>query len=400
MSIVKMIIPGQYWDTQIYQGRLYLFGIDGSLTALNWDHLVDNVVVEDSLRLALKCAFKRSDYLYRVAATGLFYDSEVRQIVSRRFASLASRDLVLTPQELQSVLVGRQDSPFSFPHSDSMIYRRRMFVASKRGVHVSSCTKGKKRAVDDDVEEIWDAPTTGIEASWGSLALAGGDEGLWESGLDFGESPFPHLYGPRPRQVAKEHCSECHWTYYSIFGSSSRGPGFLASYRRSRRSGEEAERRLEEVIPDSVLFAGGARGIYSWAAQDKICQFADGEIRVAKYQPWKKEPLRYLGAIPLERHGSKIVSARVALFGTIVELDSGLAVINSDGSFVEIEGEPVSWRIFPRSRHYENHLHVCYEDRLEILSFNHDYLVPQDKKISGISVSSQAWQGRAESLAA
>jgi hypothetical protein len=33
----------------------------------------------------------------------------------------------------------------------------------------------------------------------------------------------------------------------------------------------------------------------------------------------------------------------------------------------------------------KNQLHVIYEDRLEILSFNHDYFVDQEAKLSGIT---------------
>ena len=37
-----------------------------------------------------------------------------------------------------------------------------------------------------------------------------------------------------------------------------------------------------------------------------------------------------------------------------------------------------------RSKQYENQLHVVYEDRLEIFSFNHDYFINQKSKLSGI----------------
>ena len=135
-------------------------------------------------------------------------------------------------------------------------------------------------------------------------------------------------------------------------------------------------------------------GEFSWAAQDKICQAANGSIRVAKYEPWnQKTPLRRLGVLPIARNGEAIVSAKVALFGTVVELDSGLVVIGSDGTTFDVRGEPVSWRVFPRSRHYENHLHVIHDDRLEVLSFNHDYLIDQNTKVSGISFGKRTSSG-------
>ena len=161
---------------------------------------------------------------------------------------------------------------------------------------------------------------------------------------------------------------------------------------------EEWRRDLDRVIPDSEIFANfeHLEGEYSWAAQDKICQAANGSIRVARYEPWnEKSPLRRLGVLPLARQGEAVVSAKIALFGTVVELDSGLIVICSDETILDVGGEPVSWRVFPRSRHYENHLHVIHDDHLEVLSFNHDYLVDQQTKVSGISLGKGRVSGAA-----
>ena len=61
-----------------------------------------------------------------------------------------------------------------------------------------------------------------------------------------------------------------------------------------------------------------------------------------------------------------------AVFGAILELDSALVVVRSDDKVDTFPGKPFNWRVFPRSRHFTNQLHIVYDDRLEILSFNHD----------------------------
>src|SRR5688572_176576 len=43
MQPVKLSISGQWWDSHIYAGRLYLFGQDGSLTAVDWDRLISDL---------------------------------------------------------------------------------------------------------------------------------------------------------------------------------------------------------------------------------------------------------------------------------------------------------------------------------------------------------------------
>ena len=63
-----------------------------------------------------------------------------------------------------------------------------------------------------------------------------------------------------------------------------------------------------------------------------------------------------------------------------------MVVYPSVGPPITLPGEPVNWRAFPRARHYQNQLHVVRDDHLEVLSFNHDYLVDQDSKRLGYTV--------------
>lgn len=388
MSPLRLIIPGRYWDSQIYRGRLHLFRMDGDILTLDWDRLIDRLRVRDDLKLAARSAFQRSDFLYGVAATGIFRDAEIREIISHRFHDLSQVPLELSRQEIDRTAVGRQDNLFPFPHADSDIYNRRLYVSSRAGVFAAICGGSTKYPVSTRIARLSEMPVSAVRASYRSLALAAGEEGLWQYDLD------DFRDGSRTECVASQHCSECQWAFHSIYGSSSTGAGILASYLKRRERAEWTEREewrrtLDRVIPDSEIFADfeNPDGEYSWAAQDKICQAANGSIRVAKYEPWnEKSPLRRLGVLPLARNGDAIVSARVALFGTVVELDSGLMVICSDETMLDVCDEPVSWRVFPRSRHYENHLHVIHDDRLEVLSFNHDYLIDQQAKVSGISL--------------
>ena len=62
-----------------------------------------------------------------------------------------------------------------------------------------------------------------------------------------------------------------------------------------------------------------------------------------------------------------------------------MLILKSNGEIVTLPTEPVRYRVFNRSVNYENQLHVIYEDRLEIYSFNDDYLLDQDSKQFGYS---------------
>ena len=45
MQTLKVNTPGEYYDSQIYDGKLYLWQIDGSILTLNWNKLVEGIKI-------------------------------------------------------------------------------------------------------------------------------------------------------------------------------------------------------------------------------------------------------------------------------------------------------------------------------------------------------------------
>ena len=78
MRPLKLSIAGSFWDSQIYAGRLYLFTDNGAIRTLDWDLVVSGWQIDQRLRLAMECAFRRSDYLYSSDFSLLLHDPEYR----------------------------------------------------------------------------------------------------------------------------------------------------------------------------------------------------------------------------------------------------------------------------------------------------------------------------------
>lgn len=389
MQPVKLVIPGNFWDTQIYAGRLYLFGRSGEIQAINWDSLIGTWQVAVSLELALRCAFRQSDYLYG-DMSDVLRDQEVREVMTQKFARLADMNLEISVNQMQEHMLGQQDNPIPSPHTDSDIYLRQLYISSKSGVFRVTCNGLTRHPVGTRVKKLWDAPVLGLAASYSTLALAAGSEGLFEqsvyhSGLEQG--------GSAPSNVCSSHCVDCNWTFHNIYASSQFGVGFLASYHREQIRDEDGKyhwlRHFERIFRFDEVFESNTsiqRPTYSWASQDKICMASNGHLRVVRYNPWASDvqsQFESAGSIDLEAEMGSIVSAVVSLFGTVIEFDRGIVVLPSEGAPIRLPGEPVNWRTFPKSHHYENQLHVIYGDRLEIYSFNQDYFVDQGEKVSG-----------------
>jgi len=391
MQPLKMTIAGKFWDSYIYKGKLYLWNMDGSIRIINWDRLIASWNVDVRLRLPLEAAFSRSDFLYRPDLQRMFSDPDVRDLMREKFVALSRNELDISPQRLAAHEANQQDNPFAFPHSDCEIYDRTIYVSAPSGVTSATTGRGTKFPISTKTEKRWDAPVLRLSASWGSLALAVGSEGLYEADLS-GYYPNWSWSEERrnPIKRATEHCADCNWTFHSIFGSSERG-GFLASFRKSSAQTtlfepmHTQQRVFDRVITEQELW--GRQG-YAWGVQDKLCLATEGRINVLKYQPWNRdgEHIVSLGFAEIRPWKGSVISASSAPFGVVVELENALVVYPSKGASVTIGGEPVNWRVFPRARHYKNQLHIVKEDCLEIYSFNQDYLVDQSTKKVGVSL--------------
>ncbi|MDZ7788123.1 MAG: hypothetical protein U5K73_08410 [Halofilum sp. (in: g-proteobacteria)] len=389
MQPVRITLPGRYWDSFIYKGRLYLFGVDGDVKSIDWEPLVKEVAVPKKDKIALICAFLRSDYLYQSDVQTLLRDAEVRKVISTKFERLAQQSLVVTQDHLERHEKGRQDNPCPFPHADLEIYNDKLFVTSSSGVVEATCNKKTKYPISTRPRKRWDGPVLGASASYGSIALAAGTEGLYE--LDI--APGFVIESEDPCQLSESACRDCGWTYYSVFASSDNS-GYMAEFRKERHDGFDFDTRsgYERIFTgvDTAFEIFGSEG-FSWGTQDKLCQVASGEIKVAKYEPWAELPedrILSFGSVPLEAPTGEVVAAGTASFGVVMELENALLILPSAGPAITLPGEPVNWRVFPRSRRYENQLHAIYDDRIEVLSFNHDYLVDQVQKRLGTTVFS------------
>jgi len=406
MQPIKLTINGEYWDSQIYSGRLYLFTRNGSIRVCDWDKLVEEYPIGSNLRLAMNCAFSRSDFLYGAAFRPLFKDLEILDVMRRKFDGLANQPLMVDSNILFNYII-EADNHFPFPHTDSRIYSRAIYVSAQRGVWEAPCHKRLVRGIGQRPVRRWDAPVLSIDIYGSALAMAGGSEGLFETPI--GEPSWYYGDGRsttawKVSQIAAKDCSSCNWAFTSVFGSSHSEGGFLAEFQvEETRNGNTGQLNDEDSYERKILHNKKPRKRtfdrirkaseifrhrgYSWAYRDKFYQASDSGIRVRRFQPWKEdedEVIQSLGEIRLQPWKGKIVSAGVAVFGSIVECDNAVVVIASDGNTHTIPGEPVRWRVFPRSKHYENQLHIIYDDRLEIWSFNHDYFVEQSTKRLGV----------------
>jgi hypothetical protein len=281
-------------------------------------------------------------------------------------------------------------NPLPFPHADSDVFRSRLYTGSKDGLHampLQSSNRGKR-----GVSKLTDAPALSLAAKYYCLAHAGGSDGLFQTSIQDSRDRIAGL----TTSLAPAFCNSCEWATLDILASGNQGDLFAASFKKEGRSNTSSRisrefvrvrtaRELFQLEPDEPT------PDLSWGSRDKVFQIRAGAIDVRRYQTTaaEEEPrgLEMLGSVSLNSvdTGDRIVAARVAPFGCVIEYDTFLLVVPSVGDAFRLDGEPVRWRVFPRSKHYLNHLHVIYEDHIRIVAFTHDYFVDQKTKLTGIS---------------
>lgn len=392
MQPVKITISGRFWDSQLYKGRLYLFDLNGSLRDLDWNVLIEGLRVPDRCRLAMECAFQRSDYLYGSKWDKFYHDTEVTALLSEKFSELARHQLVIDSPRLDELTESQNDSPFPYAHNDSLCYKDHLYATSQSGVYFQPMYDfpiQRQQSI-----KVWDAPVSCFDISHDIMALAAGDEGLYRSrsAPQYGALPDPN---DCPELVWHHLCNDCNYISSSIlaFGHSS-GSG-LVEYRSPKRDVNKTENeRADEFwrsksigfVEGSDIFQENTVGAFVWGSKNRMCMARDGMLHVTQYMttnPRRRSVAKEVRKIQLDGWKGSPVSGDNAVFGAILELDNCLVVVRSDNKVDTLLGEPTNWRVFPRSRYYVNQLHVIYDDRIEILSFNHDYFVDQQNKAFG-----------------
>jgi len=385
MQPLKIIIPGSFWDSYLYTGNLYLFLRDGSIQTIDWQALIKELIDDPYYNLVMEWAFLDSNYLYGELLKSIFEDNEVKDLLIEKFRRASTKEFVVENGFLSAHGNKLQENKFPFPHADATFHYNNIFIGSRSGVHYASCSGSTKYGISTRIHKTTDIPTHALAASYKNLAIAAGEDGLFQIPVNIND--YNRKKTIKEFRLSNNIIDDCQWTFYSIYGSSHLNNGVMASFVKDYDEHQKGiyERKFSRLIFDEEIFEHSG---YSWGTQDKLYQSAPGRVRVVKYTPWQKDSesnFTNLGEIELASWKGGVISGDTALFGTVIECEEAIVVVLSNDKIFTFPGEPVNWRVFPRSKNYENQLHIVYEDRIEILSFNHDYFVDQYNKKAGTS---------------
>ena len=404
MQPVKITIKGDYYDCQIYRGRLYLWTFDGDLKVYNWNELVSSFIKKETDKIAMTFCFLDGNYLYKSSLIELFKDSDFKKLLLSKFTLIEKPKFEIKETELEKYLIGQQQTPTGILPTDTEIYSNKLYFIHEKGLFSGSThrAKSEKYPVSSRPSKLWDCNLLTIKANkYPQLALSGGDEGLFE--LNMATSLPSNLQRIEQKspifQVSKNHSSFSNYSYLNIYNSSLVENSFLAMFKwnmtKDKNDREKPLRDFDTNIDDHKIFGSKSKEHFiSWGIEDKLYKATNGGFEIIKFNNYANEEkgekkFQALKQVNINAWKGKVVNGGTAYFGNIVECENALIVIQSDGQTFTIPGPITKWRIYPRSMNYENHLHVIFDDRIEIHSFNHDYFLNQAEKEIGIQFTAE-----------
>ena len=395
MRPVKITIEGDYYDCQIYRGRLYLWTFDGDLKVYNWNDIVLSFIKKDTDKIAMTFCFLDGNYLYKSSLVELFKDIDFKKLLLDKFKKIEKNDFLLTENQLEKFLFGEQETPTKILPTDTEIYSNKLYFIHEQGLFSSSAhrSKSEKFPVSSKPTKLWDCNLLSIKANkYPQLALSGGNEGLFELNMATSlPSNLKRVEKKKPIfQISKSHSSFSNYTYLNIYNTSLIENSFLAMFKWNITNYNKPLRDYDKNINDQQIFNVQDNAHFiSWGVEDKLYMANDGGFEIIRYNNYAnkekgEEEFIRLKTINLHAWKGNVINGGTAYFGNIVECENALVIIQSDENILTIPGPITRWRVYPRSMNYENHLHVILDDRIEIYSFNHDYFLNQYDKEIGI----------------
>ena len=96
MQPLKISIKGDYYDCQIYRGRLYLWDFNGTLKVYDWKSIVQSLIRKETDKIALTFSFLDGNYLYKSSLIELFKDKDFKNLLLKKFKHVESKTFDIT----------------------------------------------------------------------------------------------------------------------------------------------------------------------------------------------------------------------------------------------------------------------------------------------------------------
>lgn len=330
INYICLRLEEKYLDSFLYSGNLFLLGVDGVITTYDWSALVSRAMeMHGGSELAHH-----------------FLDSRIA-----KYFPIGHPIDVHIPSRLLKEFE-RDKLRWNVWPTDINVYANKLFISDESGISVVGVEYKTGRINAGDVRRIKSGYVYSISpGDGGRLAAAGVEDGL--SML---------VYESRSKYSSKvlvpEDVVDCDW-FGSDLVANSRSHAYVSRFEplplksdypdRSEYKAKYNETLHQQPEVEKIDLEGSSA--YVWLTGAGVV----------------KDAAEKLGESKVVR--SRIVRARAASFGSVVEYGDHVALMRSDGTCDLDVPRPIFWRTFSRSKNYLNQLHICNDDGLQIRAY-------------------------------
>lgn len=361
-------IEGDFIDSFIYSGVLYLLDSEFIFTSYSWNSLCDFIL-------------KRNGFKFFDARCILDYSKDNRKIN----ASNNYIDTYISEKEINSLRTDMIEIK-TWP-SDINIFSNKLYFSGDDGVFFINTDHRTALFDKNKIKKIFGMKSFAISPNTNNrIALAVGNEGVFTSTLKYKEKL------PTEVQVSNKSCIDIDWVNESLFINSDNLSieSFCKIVSKNNAESNEIflkirdEFKKNENIDDNKLNNKSYREYinfilnkrpetlklndiykYGWSSGDSnfILNKNNNIIAQNKISGNKIE-------ISTSEITQSLIKLRTSGCGTVMESNIGELFIISGNEVDRISDNFVSWRVYPRAKNHANHLHIINDENINIKIFN------------------------------
>lgn len=324
----RLSLEGDFFDCQLYGGRLYMWTFNGSLRVYNYTAIIREYI-------------RRHDNNH----WGCFVNEGE---MSQAYISAANLRRFL--------LYERDYLTDEFP-TGTEILGGELYEANAKGLFGCKVPVYEKML---PVAKISDTPLVHVSgAKRRGLVCAGGSDGMFWMPTSNEQR--------RLVQVSDRQTIRASFCSPGIYAHSSSGESYLLV-----RDGGlyEVVVRERELYPAAEERAYGPKMTWSWNNNFYIAE--EHKLKVYEYVS-ATEPMRLRDEVQFFHWKGDFISAGSSLCGTVVELDNAICLfedLHREDGHCTITGPVTRWRMYPRSKEFPGHVHIIFDDRMDIVVMN------------------------------
>lgn len=324
----RLSIIGDFFDCQLYGGRLYLWTFNGSLQVYNY-----KAIIREWVRM----------YHGGLTSHCVLYEN-------------GESHMSIGPEMLQRCLLYERDYLANEFPTGTEVLSSGLYESNAKGLFTCKVPLFSRHINQAPVEKLSDIPLVYVSgAQRRGLACAAGSDGLFwlQSVSKRGELV----------QISNQQTIKANFCSPGIYADSSVGESYLLV---------KDDGRYDSIIRATELYPRACGSQITWCWDDNFFMAEDHMLKVYKFIS-SVRPMNLEGEIQFFYWKGDFVSAGSSQCGTVVELDNAVCLFEDwakEEGHTTIMGPVTRWRMYPRSKEFSSHVHIIFDERLDIVVMN------------------------------